>query len=140
MNNIIQTIQHTARAAAVLLLSVLTTMTAWADDAVTYIDMDGKTKTVTEYTEVTTDMTADGNGYINWSSGTYVVKSSVTLNGCIRFRYPAVIDLIVCDGATLTSTATTTAPSTATRSTSTPKATARAWVWSMSKSIPYATI
>ena len=102
MNKIIQTIQHTARAAAVLLLALLAAQTAGANDAVTYIDMDGKTKTVTEYTEVTTDMTADGNGYIDWSTGTYVVKSSVTLNGCIRFDYPAVIDLIVCDGATLT--------------------------------------
>ena len=31
MNNIIQTIRHTARAATVLLMTVLTTMTAWAD-------------------------------------------------------------------------------------------------------------
>jgi len=101
MNKIIQTIQHTARAAAVLLLALLAAQTAGANDAVTYIDMDGKTKTVTEYTEVTTDMTANGNGWINWSSGTYVVKSSVTLNGCIRYG-GEVIDLIVCDGATLT--------------------------------------
>ena len=96
MNNIIQTIRHAARAAAVLLLALLAAQTAWAENAVTYIDMDGKTKTVTEYTEVTTDMN------LKWSSGTYVVKSSVTLNGCIRFDYPEVIDLIVCDGATLT--------------------------------------
>ena len=102
MNNIIQTIRHTARAATVLLLALLAAQTAGANDAATYIDMDGKTKTVAEYTEVTTDMTADEYGYIYWSSGTYVVKSSVTLNGCISFDYPAVIDLIVCDGATLT--------------------------------------
>ena len=30
MNNIIQTIQHTARAAAVLLIALLTAQTAWA--------------------------------------------------------------------------------------------------------------
>ena len=82
--------------ALMLVMLTMTVQTAWANDAVTYIDMDGKTKTVTEYTEVTTDMN------LKWSSGTYVVKSSVTLNGCIRFDYPAVIDLIVCDGATLT--------------------------------------
>ena len=89
------------RLSVALMLVMLTTMTAWANDAVTYIDMDGKTKTVTEYTEVTTDMTADGNGDIKWSSGTYVVKSSVTLDGCIRYR-GEVINLILCDGATLT--------------------------------------
>ena len=84
-----------------LLLCLLTTMTAWANDAVTYIDMNGVTQTVTEYTEVTSAMTADANGNINWTSGTYVVKSNVTLSGCIRFLND-VIDLIVCDGATLT--------------------------------------
>jgi hypothetical protein len=56
-----------------LLMMMLTTVTAWANDAVTYIDMNGKTQTVTEYTEVTTDMTADRNGNIRWSNGTYVV-------------------------------------------------------------------
>ena len=35
------------RAATTLLLSVLTAMTAWANDAVTYIDMDGNQQTVT---------------------------------------------------------------------------------------------
>ena len=93
------------RAATTLLLSVLTAMTAWANDAVTYIDMDGNQQTVTEYTEVTESMTAGADEYrrIWWSSGTYVVKSSVTLNGCIR-NSGEVIDLIVCDGATLTVT------------------------------------
>ena len=95
------------RAATTLLLSVLTAMTAWANDAVTYIDMDGNQQTVTEYTEVTESMTmtagADEYRRIWWSSGTYVVKSSVTLNGCIR-NSGEVIDLIVCDGATLTVT------------------------------------
>ena len=102
------------RAATTLLLSVLTAMTAWANDAVTYIDMDGNQQTVTKYTEVTTYMTADGNGNFIWVSGTYVVKNSVTLDGCIRFNYDAVnnlnnvINLIVCDGAKLTVTGTTT--------------------------------
>ena len=89
------------RAATALLLCVMTCATAWANDAVTYIDMNGDTQTVTEYTEVTSAMTADGSGNINWSSGTYVVKSDVTLSGSIRFLSD-VIDLIVCDGATLT--------------------------------------
>lgn len=51
------------RAATTLLLSVLTAMTAWANDAVTYIDMDGNQQTVTEYTEVTESMTADGKNH-----------------------------------------------------------------------------
>ena len=46
-------------------------------------------------------MTADGSGNINWSSGTYVVKTSVTLSGSISFT-SNVINLIVCDGKTLT--------------------------------------
>ncbi len=84
-----------------LLLCVLTATTAWANDAVTYIDMNGVTQTVTDYTEVTSAMTADANGNINWTSGTYVVKTSVTLSGSISFT-SNVIDLIVCDGKTLT--------------------------------------
>ena len=95
------------RAATTLLLSVLTAMTAWANDAVTYIDMDGNQQTVTEYTEVTESMTADERGDIIWVSGTYVVKNSVTLDGCIRYS-GKVINLIVCDGATLTVNGTTT--------------------------------
>ena len=51
------------RAATTLLLSVLTAMTVWANDAVTYIDMDGNQQTVTEYTEVTESMTADGKNH-----------------------------------------------------------------------------
>ena len=89
------------RAAMTLLLCVLTATTAWANDAVTYIDMNGVTQTVTDYTEVTSAMTADANGNINWTSGTYVVKTSVTLSGSISFT-SNVIDLIVCDGKTLT--------------------------------------
>ena len=95
------------RAATTLLLSVLTAMTAWANDAVTYIDMDGNQQTVTEYTEVNESMTAGERGDIIWVSGTYVVKSSVTLDGCIRYS-GKVINLIVCDGATLTVNGTTT--------------------------------
>ena len=84
-----------SRAAAMLLMMLLTTVTAWANDAVTYIDMNGKTQTVTEYTEVTSGMS------LSWASGTYVVKSDVTLSGCIKPK-EAYIDLIVCDGKTLT--------------------------------------
>ena len=78
-----------------LLMMLLTTVTAWANDAVTYIDMNGETQTVTEYTEVTSGMS------LSWASGTYVVKSDVTLSGCIKPN-EADIDLIVCDGKTLT--------------------------------------
>ena len=90
-----------------LLVMMLTTAMAWANDAVTYIDMDGNQQTVTEYTEVTESMTADERGDIIWVSGTYVVKNSVTLDGCIRYS-GKVINLIVCDGATLTVNGTTT--------------------------------
>ena len=68
---------------------------------VAYIDADGNQQRCIDYTEVTSDMTADRYGKINWESGTYVVKSDVTLSGCIRF-IGEVINLIVCDGKTLT--------------------------------------
>ena len=68
---------------------------------VAYIDADGNQQRCIDYTEVTSDMTADEYGRINWESGTYVVKSDVTLSGCIRF-IGKVINLIVCDGKTLT--------------------------------------
>ena len=53
----------TRRAAMLLLVMMLTTAMAWANDAVTYIDMDGNQQTVTEYTEVTESMTADGKNH-----------------------------------------------------------------------------
>ena len=80
---------------AIMLFALLMTMTAWAaQEPVRYIDMNGKTQTATSYTEVT------GGGY--WSGGTYVVRNDVTINSQIRCSYPEVIDLILCDGATLT--------------------------------------
>ena len=66
---------------------------------VAYIDADGNQQRCIDYTEVTSDMTADKYG--KWESGTYVVKSDVTLSGCIKF-IGEVINLIVCDGKTLT--------------------------------------
>ena len=98
--NIKRSRQHFSVALLTLMMS-LTAQTAWANDAVTYIDMDGKTQTVTGYTEVTSDMTTNNNGYFIWYSGWYVVKSDVTLNGRITFARET-IHLIVCDGATLT--------------------------------------
>ncbi len=100
MNNIIQTIRHAARAAAVLLLALLAAQTAGAEEAVTYIDMDGKTKTVTEYTEVTSNMTGDLPG------GTYVVNNDVTINS--EITCDSEMNLILCDGATLTVNSSTT--------------------------------
>ena len=48
MNNIIHTISHSARAAAVLLIATLTAQTAGAEtETVSYIDDEGKTQTVT---------------------------------------------------------------------------------------------
>ena len=40
MNNIIHTIRHTARAATMLLLALLTAQTAWAD-GISYLDATG---------------------------------------------------------------------------------------------------
>ena len=45
MNNIIQTIRHSARAAAVLLIALCAAQTAWAED-VNYMAADGTTNTV----------------------------------------------------------------------------------------------
>ena len=105
MNNIIQTIRHTARAATVLLLSVLTTMTAWANDAVTYIDENGVTQTVTDYYALTGSETPDGNGRVVLIQDVVVVNSNVTydqkgLN--LNARSGNEIKLILCDGCTLT--------------------------------------
>ena len=81
---------------AIMLFALLMTMTVWAaQEPVRYIGMDGKTQTVTTYTEVTNGMS------LRWNEGTYVVKTSTELSGSIRFD-GNVVDLILCDGATLT--------------------------------------
>ena len=81
---------------AIMLFALLMTMTVWAaQEPVRYIGMDGKTQTVTTYTEVTNGMS------LSWNEGTYVVKTSTELSGSIRFD-GKVVDLILCDGATLT--------------------------------------
>jgi hypothetical protein len=85
-----------SKTAIMLFFTLLASATAWADQTpVSYIDMDGKTQTVTTYTEVTNGMS------LRWNEGTYVVKTSTELSGSIRFD-GKVVDLILCDGATLT--------------------------------------
>ena len=65
---------------AITLFALLMTMTVWAaQEPVRYIGMDGKTQTVTTYTEVTNGMS------LRWNEGTYVVKTSTELSGSIRF-------------------------------------------------------
>ena len=87
--------------AAIVLFALFTTVTAWADQtSVSYIDMDGNTQTVTSYTEVTSSMTGDLPG------GTYVVNTDVTING--EITCDSEMNLILCDGATLTVNSSTT--------------------------------
>ena len=122
-----------------LLVMMLTTAMVWANDAVTYIDMDGNQQTVTEYTEVTESMTADEYGRIYWSSGTYVVKNSVTLDCCIRYS-GKVIDLIVCDGATLTVNGNNDGAFDGNTLNIYAQSNGTAWVWSMPKNKQFALI
>ncbi len=77
-------------------------LTAFAADGVSYLDytFDEATstlteteKTVTEYTEVTSDLTA-------WSDGWYVVNGEVTVGNCIEVS--GTVNLILADGASLT--------------------------------------
>ena len=86
---------------AIMLFALFMTVTVWADQTpVSYIDMDGKTQTVTSYTEVTSSMTGDLPG------GTYVVNTDVTING--EITCDSEMNLILCDGATLTVNSSTT--------------------------------
>ena len=105
--------QTTNRTVIVLIMMMLTTMTAWATtETVSYIDADGNEQTVTA-TVLTGDVTADGlstNAYGNIliPAGWYVVKNSkdgVDASYTAQLRYTGdngTIHLILADGAEMT--------------------------------------
>ena len=72
----------------------LPTLTAQAEaaDALTYLDEDGESVTVSDYTAVTSADTA-------WNAGTYAVTEDVTFRD--RVKVTGTVNLILCDGAEL---------------------------------------
>ncbi|MBO5560076.1 MAG: leucine-rich repeat protein [Firmicutes bacterium] len=79
------------------------TVTVFAEDVnapVTYIDKDGAEQTLTDYMTVTAEATDwTDAGYYGW----LVVKDDVTING-FRDIGDSILNLIICDGKTLTVT------------------------------------
>ena len=94
------------RRAAMLLLVMLLTMaqTAWAD-GISYLDATGTQQSCTTYTTVESSSTS-------WNSGWYVVSSSTTIAD--RITVSGTVNLILCDGATLTASKGITVGSSAT--------------------------
>ena len=91
------------RAALMLLLSVLTTMTAWAKVSfgISYIDANGNSATCTKADVVSINNGGLDNNNFGSDTGWLVVEDDVTLDGagCAGTFYQ---NLILCDGATLT--------------------------------------
>ncbi|MBQ9362153.1 MAG: hypothetical protein IJT97_01900 [Bacteroidaceae bacterium] len=92
-------LSHLARTAAMLVLAVFTSATAWADD-VTYLEYNTgtkafDTKTCTTYTTVTDETTA-------WTAGWYVVNSDVTIE--TRISVTGDVHLILGNGVTFNAT------------------------------------
>ena len=94
----------TRRAAMLLLVMMLTTATAWAD-GISYLDATGTQQSCTTYTTVESSSTS-------WNSGWYVVSSSTTIAD--RITVSGTVNLILCDGATLTASKGITVGSSAT--------------------------
>ena len=93
----IQIFKTIERRAALLLLTVLTTMTAWAD-SITYIDEDGQTQTVDA-----TQITADGSLKLYQNNWYYVSGTVVDQNNRLYlYNENGTHNIILCDGATLT--------------------------------------
>ena len=82
----------TRRAAVLLLVMLLTTTTAWAQ-GVTYLDENGTGKTCSTYTTMTSSTTS-------LEAGWYVVNDDVTIAD--RISVSGTVNLILCNGATLT--------------------------------------
>ena len=78
--------------AALLLLVMITTATAWAIDGITYIDENGETKTVNNVTVLT-------DGSTTLVPGWYVVSSDITITGTVTLDGD--VTLILADGATM---------------------------------------
>lgn len=85
------------------LLAVLTTSAmAWAQNpAVSYIDENGETKIVTDYTVLTGSETPTDD-YIELAPGTYVVNSTLTYQHPVKFTNDKGAMLILANGANLT--------------------------------------
>ena len=82
-----------------LLLSVLTTMTAWADtETVSYIDVDGTTKTADAFPLGDWGFSLGGDGQETW----YYVDNDITYNRTINCLGD--VHIILADGKTLTIT------------------------------------
>ena len=105
MKTKIQNIKYfTKRMVLMLLLALLTTATAWAD-GISYLDATGTQQSCTTYTTVESSSTS-------WNSGWYVVSSSTTIAD--RITVSGTVNLILCDGATLTASKGITVGSSAT--------------------------
>ena len=104
MNRIIHIIQHSARAAATLLLTVLTAATAWAETkTVSYIDADGNTQTVTATVLKSTYSVDDPEGFVGeLEAGWYVVSTSFSYTSQVHTPTEGntgTIHIILADGA-----------------------------------------
>ena len=82
----------TRRAAVLLLVMMLTAMTAWAED-VSYLDASGASQTCSTYTTINSSSTS-------FTAGWYVVSENVTIAD--RISVSGTVNLILCNGATLT--------------------------------------
>ena len=81
---------------AVTVLSAVS-LTAWAVDPVSYLDGTGTEQTCADYTVVESSSSA-----VTWNAGWYVVSGDVTIAN--RITLNGNVNLILCDGATLTIT------------------------------------
>ena len=88
----------------VALLMMLTTATGWAD-GISYLDATGTQQSCTTYTTVESSSTS-------WNSGWCVVNSNTTISD--RITVSGTVNLILCDGATLTASKGITVGSSAT--------------------------
>ena len=77
-----------------LLMMLLTSISAWADN-VTYIDENGDTQYCSNFTILDNSMN-------DLAEGWYVVNSDVTYNGDLETNGDGDVNIILCDGATLT--------------------------------------
>lgn len=97
-------IHNISRFIAALAIILLTAQGAWAD-GISYLDATGTQQSCTTYTTVESSSTS-------WNSGWYVVSSSTTIAD--RITVSGTVNLILCDGATLTASKGITVGSSAT--------------------------
>ena len=80
-------------ALCIMLIFTLMPTSAFGANPVSYLDAEGKTQTVTEYTEVTPETKS-------WSNGWYVVNGEIAINDTVKVS--GTVHLILTDGAVLT--------------------------------------